>query len=185
MGFDDHDNQIYIIDFGLTRRYRDPKTHLHIPYKENCHPIGTASFASINNHLGAERSLHDDMESLAYVLVYFLHSSLPWFGSKPAVDMQWHNATLQWKMSSPLNLLGSACPNEFSVFLSYTRTLRFDEKPDYIYLHKIFHELPMRKKYHEHMFARWSDIPDTQSAGSRAKSDKQKGLQTKDSHDKM
>ena len=126
------------------------------------------------------------MESLAYVLVYFLHGSLPWFGSKPAVDTQWRDATLQWKMSSPLDLLGSACPNEFSVFLSYTRTLNFDEKPDYTYLRKIFHELLVGEEYqYEHMFAWWSDIPDTRSAGGRAKSDKQKGLQTKDSRDEM
>jgi casein kinase 1/casein kinase I family protein HRR25 len=124
------------------------------------------------------------MESLTYVLIYFLHGSLPWLGSKPAVDMQWLSTTLQWKMSSPLDLLGSACPNEF-VFLSYTHTLHFDEKPDYTYLCKI-HELLICEEYqYNHMFARWSDIPDTQSAGSRAKSDKQKGLQTKDSCDKM
>jgi casein kinase I homolog HRR25 len=115
------------------------------------------------------------MESLAYVLVYFLCGSLPWFGSKPAVDTQWRDATLQW--SSPLDLLGSVCPNEFSVFLSYTRTLRFNEKPDYTYLRKIFHKLLMREEYqYEHMFAQWSDILDTRSAGGRAKSDKQKGL---------
>jgi serine/threonine protein kinase len=162
MGLDNHNNQVYIIDFGLARRYRDPKTHLHIPYKEKCHPTGTTSFASINNHLGVERLRCDDMESLAYVLVYFLRGSLPWFGSKPAVDTQWRDATLQWKMSSSLDLLGSACPNEFSVFLSYTRTLRFDKKPDYTYLRKIFHELLVCEEYqYEHMFAQWSDIPDT------------------------
>ena len=47
MGLDDHDNQVYIIDFRLTRRYRDLKTHLHIPYKENCHPTGTSVATAI------------------------------------------------------------------------------------------------------------------------------------------
>jgi casein kinase I homolog HRR25 len=157
MGLGAHDNEVYIIDFGLARMYRDRKTHLHIPYKENCYPIGTAPFASINNHLGVERSRRDDMESLAYILIYFLRGSLPWSGIKLAMDMQQHEATLQQKMGSPVDLLGSAYPNEFSVFLSYTRTLHFDEKPDYAYMRKIFRELLLRTEY-QHPSTR--DSPD-------------------------
>jgi casein kinase I family protein HRR25 len=141
MGLGDRDNQVYLIDFGLARMYRDPKTHLHIPYNKNCYPTGTASFASINNHLGVERSRRDDMESLAYILVYLLCGSLPWLGVRPAINMQWLNATLQQKMGLPLDLLGSACPNKFKLFLNYTRNLRFNEKPDYAYLCKIFRNL--------------------------------------------
>ncbi|KIM87966.1 hypothetical protein PILCRDRAFT_3674 [Piloderma croceum F 1598] len=69
MGANDYDHQVYIIDFGLAKRYRDPNTHLHIPYKENCPPVGTTPYISINNHLGVEQSCCDDLESLAYVLL--------------------------------------------------------------------------------------------------------------------
>ena len=36
MGLGKRANQVYIIDFGLAKKYRDPKTHLHIPYRCAC-----------------------------------------------------------------------------------------------------------------------------------------------------
>ena len=172
-----HENEVYIIDFGLARMYRDWKTHLHIPYKENCNPIGTPPFASINNHLGVERSCHNDMESLAYILIYFLRGSPPWSSIKLTMDMKWHKETLQRKMGSPLNLLGSAYPNKFSVFLSYTCALCFNEKPDYAYICKIFCKLLLHTEY-QHSLTH--DSPNARIAGARAKNDKWKVQQVKD-----
>jgi len=167
---------VYIIDFGLSRMYRAPNTHLHIPYNENRLPTGTTAYSSINNHLGVERSRRDDMESLAYVLLYFLHGSLPWLGVEPVTDHQWRDTILGQKMSSPPSFPGPVCPAEFNVFLNYCRNLRFDEKPDYAYAHKLFRK-PLIREGHQHgrLFAQPTacDILIARRAGAKARGDKQ------------
>lgn len=70
-------NLIYIIDFGLAKKFRDPMTKQHIPYKENRSLTGTARYASVNAHMGIELSRRDDLESVGYLFVYFLKGELP------------------------------------------------------------------------------------------------------------
>jgi len=140
-------NQIYIIDFGLAKRYRDPRTHRHIPYVEGKSLTGTARYASINTHLGIEQSRRDDLESLGYVLMYFNRGQLPWQGLKANTKKEKYNRIAEKKMSTPVEILCKHFPTEFATYLNYCRALRFDDKPDYAYLRRLFRDLFFRQGY--------------------------------------
>ncbi|KAJ3055106.1 serine/threonine protein kinase [Rhizophlyctis rosea] len=158
MGLGKRGNQVNVIDFGLAKKYRDPKTHLHIPYKENKNLTGTARYASINTHLGVEQSRRDDLESLGYVLMYFCRGSLPWQGLKAATKKQKYDRIMEKKMTTPTKVLCRGFPNEFSVYLNYTRSLPFDDKPDYSYLRKLFRDLFIREGYHYDYVFDWTVV---------------------------
>ena len=78
MGSGKRQSTLYMIDLGLAKRYKDPKTGLHIKFKENRNMAGTIRYASINNHLGFEQSRRDDLEAIGYVLVFLFKGRLPW-----------------------------------------------------------------------------------------------------------
>jgi len=147
MGLGKKGNLVYIIDFGLAKKYRDARTHTHIPYRENKNLTGTARYASINTHLGIEQSRRDDLESLGYVLMYFNLGSLPWQGLKAATKRQKYERISEKKMSTPIEVLCKGFPSEFATYLNFCRSLRFDDKPDYSYLRQLFRTLFHRQGY--------------------------------------
>ncbi|CAG0893567.1 unnamed protein product [Darwinula stevensoni] len=147
MGLGKKGNLVYIIDFGLAKKYRDSRTHAHILYRENKNLTGTARYASINTHLGIEQSRRDDLESLGYVLMYFNRGSLPWQGLKAATKRQKYERISEKKMATPVEELCKTYPAEFSTYLKYCRGLKFDEKPDYSYLRRLFRNLFHRQGF--------------------------------------
>ncbi|XP_071946822.1 casein kinase I-like [Antedon mediterranea] len=138
MGIGRHCNQLFMIDFGLAKKYRDSRTRQHIPYREDKNLTGTARYASINAHLGIEQSRRDDMESLGYVLMYFNIGVLPWQGLKAATKKQKYDRISEKKMSTSPDTLCKGFPAEFAMYLKYCRGLRFEESPDYMYLRQLF-----------------------------------------------
>ncbi|URD91509.1 casein kinase [Musa troglodytarum] len=147
MGLGRKANQVYIIDYGLAKKYRDLQTHTHIPYRENKNLTGTARYASVNTHLGVEQSRRDDLESLGYVLMYFLRGSLPWQGLKAGNKKQKYDKISEKKMLTPVEALCRSYPSEFISYFHYCRSLRFEDKPDYSYLKRLFRDLFIREGY--------------------------------------
>ncbi|CAM8959304.1 unnamed protein product [Rhodiola kirilowii] len=147
MGLGRKANQVYIIDYGLAKKFRDLQTHKHIPYRENKNLTGTARYASVNTHLGIEQSRRDDLESLGYVLMYFLRGSLPWQGLKAGTKKQKYDKISEKKVSTPIEVLCKSYPSEFLSYFHYCRSLRFEDKPDYSYLKRLFRDLFIREGY--------------------------------------
>jgi serine/threonine protein kinase len=130
-------NLVYIIDFGLAKRFRDPKSGMHIPYKDGKTFTGTARYASIYTHLGIEQSRRDDLESLAYSLIYFSNGYLPWQGIRVKKKEVKYQKIFEKKINTRVEEICKDLPEEFIKFLEYVRDLQFEQKPDYGYLKEI------------------------------------------------
>lgn len=166
MGLGKEANVVYIIDFGLAKKYRDHKTHLHIPYRENKNLTGTARYASINTHLGIEQCRRDDLESLGFVLMYFNRGSLPWQGLRAATKKQKYQKISDRKVSTPINELCKNHPPEFATYLRYCRSLRFDDRPDYAYLRGLFRDLYLREGFADDSIFDWTLMKEQNAAAA-------------------
>uniref|UniRef100_A0A0D9V247 non-specific serine/threonine protein kinase n=1 Tax=Leersia perrieri TaxID=77586 RepID=A0A0D9V247_9ORYZ len=163
MGLGKRANQVYMIDFGLAKKYRDTSTHQHIPYRENKNLTGTARYASVNTHLGIEQSRRDDLESLGYVLMYFLRGSLPWQGLKAGTKKQKYEKISERKIATSTEALCRGYPSEFSCYFHYCRSLRFEDLPDYHYLKRLFRDLFIREGFQFDYVFDWTILKYQQS----------------------
>jgi len=136
---------VYIIDFGLSKQFRDPRTHRHIPFKINKSLTGTARYASINNHKGMEQSRRDDLESIGYMLIYFLRRGLlPWQNLSAKTKEEKYARICEKKQGTSLQDLCNGFPDEFRILVQYARSLQFTDTPDYSYLRQLFQNLFVR-----------------------------------------
>lgn len=133
-------NMVYMIDFGLARRYITKRDH-HISMAQGRKLTGTARYASVNVHLGMTPSRRDDLESIAYVLLYLLNGKLPWQAIKCSDKEKRYEAIGQEKLNVAPWTHFETSPGEFILFLKYCRGLDFDEDPDYNYLRNLLGNL--------------------------------------------
>ncbi|KAI7904776.1 kinase-like domain-containing protein [Cokeromyces recurvatus] len=145
IGLDGCSHVINLIDFGLAKRYKDPKTNLHIPWREGKNLTGTARYASIYTHLGKEQSRRDDLESLGYILIYFYKGILPWQGLKAKTKKQKYEMISERKVTTSLDKLCKDMPFEFMNYIDYTRKLEFEGQPDYNFLRNLFKKVFIRE----------------------------------------
>lgn len=146
IGVGEHAHRVYLIDFGLTKRFRRPGSLVHIPFRDKKNLTGTARYASINTHKGYEQSRRDDLESLGYVLVYLLSGQLPWQGLRANNKNEKYRKIFEKKLATGTEQLCCNIPPEFSQFFSHIRNLRFEERPDYDYLRRLLRNICIREQ---------------------------------------
>lgn len=147
VGLNNKSNEIFIIDFGLSKKYRDPRTQQHIQFREGKSLTGTARYSSINTHLGIEQSRRDDIEAIGYVLIYLLKGSLPWMGLRAENRKQKYEAISEKKIATPVDVLCQGLPQEFAMFITEARRLDFPDRPDYAFYRQMFRDLFVREGY--------------------------------------
>lgn len=123
------EKKLFLVDLGLATRWRDTSTGLHVDYDQRPDVFrGTVRYASVHAHLGRTGSRRDDLESLAYTLVFLLRGRLPWQG------YQGENKgflVCKKKMATSPETLCCFCPQPFRLFVEHVVNLKYDEEPNY------------------------------------------------------
>ena len=154
LGLDNKKHIVYILDFGLSKKFRSSRTHQHIKFNVNKKLTGTARYASINALRGSEQSRRDDLEAIGYVLLYFLRGNLPWQGLHVHKGEDRYKKILNKKKSTTAEELCQGFPKEFVEYVKYTRNLEFEADPDYKFLHGLL--VSVLKKQNE-VYDFWYD----------------------------
>ena len=137
-GRGENEKNIYIIDFGLAKKYYSVSKAQHIKFCTGKHLIGTARYCARNAHRGYEQGRRDDIESIGYVLMYFLLGVLPWQGLKIKKNEDQFEKIAEKKYNTPFEELTEGQPEEFLMYFKYIDNLKFEDQPNYVYLIGLF-----------------------------------------------
>ena len=155
IGLGENKRNLYLLDFGLAKKYRSSVTLKHYEMGNKKKLTGTARYSSINALSGYEQSRRDDLESIGYVLLYFLRGNLPWQGLPMKNKYDRYGRILEKKKTTSSYELCKDFPNEFSQFVEYTRKLKYEENPDYDFLIKLFNDVLKKDNFRFDYFNDW------------------------------
>ena len=150
---------VYLIDFGLSKKYKSTKTGKHISISESKKFTGTIVYGSVNSLKCREQSRRDDLESIGYMLIYFMKGSLPWQSVKVDNKKDSYLRMSQMKKSILPEILCNNLPREFADYMKYVKNLKFEEDPNYGYLRDLFVQLMKKQGFEEGTcFFSWINI---------------------------
>lgn len=125
IGMEENAQTIYLIDFGLAKRWKNPTTNEHIPFRDKKSLTGTARYASANTHLGIEQSRRDDLEGAGYVILYLLKGELPWQGLKARNKDDKYRKIKESKVNTPIEQLCHGYPGrKIIIIINFYRGVR-------------------------------------------------------------
>jgi serine/threonine protein kinase len=151
-------NRIYLIDFGLSKKFIDTQSKEHIEYKTNVNFTGSFRFSSIRNHKGIEQSRRDDLESIGYMLIFFLKGKLPWQGLTASTKAKRSKQIYQVKKETSLEVLCEGIPKEFLLYMKYCMNLKFTQLPNYEILRNLFISLFKMSNYEMDYIYDWNIV---------------------------
>ena len=137
---------LYLLDFGLAKKYRSSTTLAHYRMIKKKNLTGTARYASINALNGLTQSRRDDLEAVGYVLMYFLRGKLPWQGLRVKNKEDRYHKIMEIKKETSSSLLCYGFPKEFKKYVEYTRNLEYEQDPDYEMLKDLFKIILLNNK---------------------------------------
>ena len=147
MGLNEVSNNVYLIDFGLAKKYRSMTTLIQYPMVKKNKLTGTARYASINALKGYEHSRRDDLESVGYILIYFLRGKLPWQRINAKTKEEKYKKIMEKKIEINSYDLCRGFPKEFGDFLEICKKLEYEEQPDYEKLRNLLNNIMKRENY--------------------------------------
>ena len=149
-------NILYLIDFGLSKKYRSSVTGHHIKYNRVKKFVGSLRYASVNALKLREQSRRDDLESIGYMLIFLIKGSLPWDNIKVENKRSSFYKISQFKQKLEPEILCRNLPKEFAEYIRYVKNLNFEEEPDYNYLKSLFQNLLRKQGFEEEkIFFSW------------------------------
>ena len=155
MGKGEKSKYLYLLDFGLAKKYRSSSTLKHYPMIKKKNLTGTARYASINALNGLTQSRRDDLEAVGYVLLYFLRGKLPWQGLHVKNKEDRYHKIMEIKMGTSPYQLCKGFPKEFEEYVDYTRNLEYEKDPDYKYLKGLFNSILKEDKNNSENIYDW------------------------------
>ena len=151
-------NIIYLIDFGLSKKYKSSTTGKHISFTELKKFTGTVCYGSANALRFKEQSRRDDLESICYMIIYLMKGSLPWQKIKVNNKKDSYLKIGQFKKDIKPEKLCENLPGEMIDFVNYVKNLKFEEDPDYNYLKNLFEIMLKKGGYDPHnIYFSWID----------------------------
>ena len=152
MGRGEKSKYLYLLDFGLAKKYRSSTTLKHYPMIKKKNLTGTARYASINALNGLTQSRRDDLEAVGYVLLYFLRGKLPWQGLHMKKKEDRYHKIMEIKIMTKPSELCEGFPKEFEEYVEYTRNLEYEQDPNYSYLKNLFNSILKEDKNSENYY---------------------------------
>ena len=152
-------NDIYLIDFGFSKKYRSSRTGKHIKFSKTNMLYGSINFSSLNSIKGYEYSRRDDLESFGYMLIYLAKGGwTPWMNySKRNSDGENALDKIITKVRMELTdeILCKGLPNEFVHYMKYVKNLGFEQEPNYEYLNSLFVSILSKKEISQNLTFFW------------------------------